>query len=182
VPPAPGGIFPSSSGPRHPQPQVRSYARGQAPRAGREDELPPARAGDGVSRLNTAPAAPRARASEASPLPHRPIPTLRACPRAIVCLGNAGAGRPYPSRSEADFAVCLAMFGAHYGEAEVWAIMTDPSNGISDRTLEKRPHAESYLELTIGKARRVARRQPSASSSSSRSSNQRLSRSSTRSL
>jgi hypothetical protein len=103
--------------------------------------------------------------------------------RALVRLGNAEAGRPYPSRSEVDFAVCLAMFGAHYGEAEVWAIMTDPSNGISERTLEKGPHAESYLELTIGKARAaVARRQPSASSSPSRPSNQRLSRSSTRSL
>jgi hypothetical protein len=74
------------------------------------------------------------------------------------------------------------MFGAHYGEAEVWAIMTDPSNGISEWTLEKGPHAESYLALTNGKARRVARRQASASSSPSSPSNQRLSKSSTRSL
>jgi hypothetical protein len=74
------------------------------------------------------------------------------------------------------------MFGANYAEAEVWHVMTDLSNGISVRTLEKGPHAESYLALTIGKARRVARHQPSASSSSSRPSIQRLSSSSTRSL
>ena len=67
------------------------------------------------------------------------------------------------------------MFGAGYEEAEVWAIMTDPSNGISERTLEKGPHAEGYLALTIGKAHAIARPQPSASSSSSSPSNQRLS-------
>ena len=114
--------------------------------------------------------------------PPSPIDLTRLSGRALVRLGNAGAGRPYPSRSEADFAVCLAMFGADYEEAEVWAIITNPSNGISERTLEKGPHAESYLALTIGKARRVARSQPSALSSPSRFSNQRLSSSSTRSL
>jgi hypothetical protein len=64
---------------------------------------------------------------------------------------------PLQERSDADFAVCLAMFGADCEEVEVWTIMTDPSNGISERTLEKGPHAQGYLALTIGKARRVAR-------------------------
>ena len=77
--------------------------------------------------------------------------------RALVRLGNVGAGSPYPSRSEADFAACLAMFGAGYEEAEVWAVMTDPSNGISEKVLEKGPHAEGYLALTIGKAKSIAR-------------------------
>jgi len=59
--------------------------------------------------------------------PARPVPWQGACrpppsptdlshlstrARALVRLGNAGAGCPYPSRSEANFAVCLAMFGA----------------------------------------------------------------------
>lgn len=74
----------------------------------------------------------------------------------IVCLGNAEAGSPYPSRSEADFAVCLAMFGAGYEEAEVWAVMTDLENGISERALEKGRHAKGYLALAIGKARTIA--------------------------
>jgi hypothetical protein len=55
-------------------------------------------------------------------------------------LGKAGS--PYKSRCEADFAVYLAMFGAGYEEAEVWAVMADPANGISERGLEKgRPRA-----------------------------------------
>ena len=53
--------------------------------------------------------------------------------------------------------MCLAMFGAGYEEAEVWAVMTDPANGISERSLEKGRHAESYLALTIGKAKSIAR-------------------------
>jgi len=78
------------------------------------------------------------------------------CGRALVRMGNAGAGSPYPSCSEADFAICLAMFGAGYEEAEVWAVMTDLENGISERALEKGRHAEGYLALTIGKARTIA--------------------------
>jgi hypothetical protein len=75
--------------------------------------------------------------------------------RALIAHGNAGAGSPYRSRSEADFAVCLAMFGAGYEEAEIRAVMTDPANGISEKTLEKGRHAERYLVLTIGKARTI---------------------------
>jgi hypothetical protein len=71
-----------------------------------------------------------------------------------------GQGSPYPSRSEADFAVCLAMFGAGYEEGDIWAVMTDPANGISERALEKGRHAEGYLALTIGKAKSIARDRP----------------------
>jgi hypothetical protein len=58
-------------------------------------------------------------------LPRRPpsptdLSRLSPRARALIRHGNAGAGSPYPSRSEADFAVCLAMFGAGYEEAEVW--------------------------------------------------------------
>jgi hypothetical protein len=104
-----------------------------------------------------------AREDSRAPAPRKPPPSpidltrLSTRARALVRLGNAGAGSPYPSRSEADFAVCLAMFGAGYGKAEVRAVMTDPANGISERTLEKGPHAEGYLALTIGKASEVAR-------------------------
>jgi hypothetical protein len=80
---------------------------------------------------------------------------LSARSRDLIRHGNAGAGSPYRSRSEADFAVCLAMFGAGYEEAEIWSVMKDPQNGISERSLEKGCHAESYLALTIGKARTI---------------------------
>ena len=90
-----------------------------------------------------------------------PSPTdlsrLSARARCLVECGNAGAGYPYRSRSEADFAVCLAMSGAGYEESEVLTVMTDPANGISERSLEKGRHAEGYLALTIGKAREIAR-------------------------
>jgi hypothetical protein len=111
------------------------------------------------------PEAPNLPAREDSrvPAPRKPPPSpidlsrLSTRARALVRLGNVGAGSPYPSRSEADFAVCLAMFGAGYEEVEVWAVMTDPSNGISEKVLEKGPHAEGYLALTIGKAKSIAR-------------------------
>ncbi len=73
--------------------------------------------------------------------------------RDLIASGNAGAGGPYPTRSEADFAVAIAMFGAGYDEREVWSVMTDPSNGVSDKYLEKGRHGASYLLLTIGKAK-----------------------------
>ena len=75
--------------------------------------------------------------------------------RELVLVGNSGQ---YASRSEADFAVCLAMFGAGYEEADVWAVMTNPSHAISEKFLEKGRDGERYLSLTIGKAATAARR------------------------
>lgn len=76
--------------------------------------------------------------------------------RALIVGGNAALPDGYASRSEADFAACVAMFGAGYDEADVWAVMTDPAHGISEKYREKGRHGEPYLALTIGKARRVA--------------------------
>jgi hypothetical protein len=78
--------------------------------------------------------------------------------RDLIVHGNR---REYLSRSEADFAACVAMFGAGYTEAEVWAVMTDPANGISEKFFEKGRHGEAYLGLTIGKARSRAQTSPS---------------------
>jgi hypothetical protein len=74
--------------------------------------------------------------------------------RELVLFGNCGQ---YASRSDADFAACLGMFGAGFEEAEVWAAMTDPANGISEKYLEKGRDGERYLALTIGKAAARAR-------------------------
>jgi len=76
----------------------------------------------------------------------------------LIVHGNRGE---YLSRSNADFAACVAMFGAGYAEAEVWAVMTDPANGISEKVFEKGRHGEAYLGLTIGKARSRAQTSPS---------------------
>ncbi len=70
--------------------------------------------------------------------------------RELVIFGDR-AGR-YASRSEADFAACLGMFAAGLEEAEVWAAMTDPAHGISEKFYEKARGGERYLSLTIGKA------------------------------
>jgi hypothetical protein len=57
-------------------------------------------------------------------------------------------------------AACVAMFAADYSEAEVWAAMSDPAYGISEKFLEKGRHGERYLALTIGKARARAQASP----------------------
>jgi hypothetical protein len=75
--------------------------------------------------------------------------------RELVLFGDR-EGR-YASRSEADFAACLGMFAAGFEEAEVWAAMTDPAHGISEKFLEKGRGGERYLSLTIGKAAAKAR-------------------------
>lgn len=90
--------------------------------------------------------------------PAHPSPTdlsrLSSRMRKLVVSGNVMG--EYASRSEADFAVAVAMFGADYEEAEVWEVLADPANGISEKYREKGSHGESYLALTIGKAREVA--------------------------
>jgi hypothetical protein len=75
--------------------------------------------------------------------------------RELIIFGNR-EGR-YASRSEADFAACLGMFAAGFEEAEVWAAMTDPAHGISEKFLERGRGGERYLSLTIGKAAAKAR-------------------------
>ena len=67
----------------------------------------------------------------------------------LIRHGNRGE---YPSRSEADMAACVAMLGAGYNAAEVWAAMSDPNNGISEKYREKGQPGERYLALTISKA------------------------------
>jgi hypothetical protein len=72
----------------------------------------------------------------------------------LIRYGNRGE---YESRSEADMAACVAMFGAGYSVDEVWAMMTDPTNGISEKFAQKGRCGEQYLELTISKAQSVVK-------------------------
>jgi RepB DNA-primase from phage plasmid len=89
-------------------------------------------------------------------------PDLCRLPRRMQDLIHGGNRGAYPCRSRADMAACVAMFVAGYSEAEVWAAMTDPTNGISGKFLEKGRHGERYLTLTIGKARTRAQASPHA--------------------
>ena len=75
--------------------------------------------------------------------------------RELVLFGDR-AGR-YASRSEADFAACLGMLAVGFEESEVWAAMTDPTHGISEKYYEKGRGGERYISLTIGKAAANAR-------------------------
>jgi hypothetical protein len=77
--------------------------------------------------------------------------------RGLILNGNRGE---YQSRSEADMAAALALFGAGYTEGEVWAVLSDPSNGISEKFREKGRHGEHYLSITIAKAQAVAQASP----------------------
>ena len=88
---------------------------------------------------------------------HHELPGLSDRARTLIHVGNAGAGKPYRSRSEADFAVCLAMFSAGYEEGQVRAVLMDPANGISEKYREKGRNGESYLAVTVREARIKAR-------------------------
>lgn len=79
-------------------------------------------------------------------------PGLSRLSRRMQDLIRNGNGGEYQSRSEADMAVCVAMLGAGYGVGEVWAAMTEPTNGISEKFFEKGSQGERYLQLTISKA------------------------------
>ncbi len=82
-----------------------------------------------------------------------PPPSLSRLSRRMQDLIRYGNSGQYQSRSEADMAACVAMLGAGYGVGEVWAVMTEPRNGISEKFFEKGSQGERYLQLTISKAR-----------------------------
>lgn len=76
--------------------------------------------------------------------------------RNLIALGNAAAGKPYKTRSEADFAVAIAMLGAGFEEEAIYAVLSDPANGISEKYREKGRYANRYLKTTIDEARKRA--------------------------
>lgn len=69
--------------------------------------------------------------------------------RDLAALGNRGAGFPYRTRSHADFAVAVAMFGKGYSPEEVAAVLLDPSLGISEKALGEGPNTDNYVGRTV---------------------------------
>jgi hypothetical protein len=107
------------------------------------------------------PPEPNDRPKSAVPRAHRPdnvgpAPELSSLSWRMRDLIRHGNSDDYRSRSEVDMAACVAMFGAGFEEAQVWAVMTDPTNGISEKYFEKGRQGERYLALTIGKAANTA--------------------------
>jgi hypothetical protein len=82
-----------------------------------------------------------------------PSPTdlsrLSARMRFLIERGSVGAGGPYPSRSEADFAMAAAMFAKGYSPEEVASLLTDPPLGISGKALEEGANAANYVGCTV---------------------------------
>ena len=76
--------------------------------------------------------------------------------RDLATLGNRGAGSPYSTRSHADFAVAVAMFGKGYSPKEVAAVLVDPSLGISEKALGEGPNTANYVGRTVRAAREAA--------------------------
>ena len=69
--------------------------------------------------------------------------------RDLAALGNRRAGSPYRTRSHADFAVAVAMFGKGYSPEEVAAVLLDPSLGISEKALGEGPNTANYVGRTV---------------------------------
>ncbi len=71
----------------------------------------------------------------------------------LIRHGNHGG----TSHSETGMAVCATMFRAGYSVAEVWMVVTDPLNGISEMFFEVGGKcAETHLEQSISEALEVA--------------------------
>lgn len=82
------------------------------------------------------------------------LPKLSQRMRELIAAGNAGCGEPYPSRSEADFAVAIAMLGMNFEEEAIKSVFRDPANGISEKYLERGSYGDYYLDRTIREARK----------------------------
>ena len=80
-------------------------------------------------------------------------PDLSRLPSNVLVLVRNGSCGEYSNRSEDYVAVCTAMIQAGYNVAEVWMVMTDPTNGISETFFEEEgERAEVRLELLISEA------------------------------
>lgn len=69
--------------------------------------------------------------------------------RDLIRRGNGFRRR---SRREAWVSACAAMAQAGFGTDEIWIVMTDARNGISQQFYEGGESAEDHLESIIGAA------------------------------
>ena len=76
--------------------------------------------------------------------------------RDLIYFGNEACGKPYETRSHADFAVVIAMLGAGFEEDAIWQVFKDPSNGISEKYYGRGRYGDYYLNRTIRRAQERA--------------------------
>ncbi len=75
-------------------------------------------------------------------------PDLARLPSYVLDLIRNGNRGESLSRTEARVAFCTAMFQAGYSVAEIWMVMTDPGNGISETLFEEDgERAEAHLKV-----------------------------------
>jgi hypothetical protein len=80
-------------------------------------------------------------------------PDLSRLPSEVRDLIRDGNRGQYPEHSEAAAAVCAAMFRVDFGAAELWMVMTDPTNVISNSFFSRGgEQGEAYLERIISQA------------------------------
>lgn len=126
------------------------------------DNVPLATIPDWLRRLveTTAQAYTAAASTLPDDLPSVDLETLRISTtiKTVITRGNKRTD-PYPSRSEALFAVETSLIRAGYDDATIAAILLNPQYGISDKPLhQKDPRAAQYWTLTKGWiARDIAR-------------------------
>ena len=80
-------------------------------------------------------------------------PNLSRLPSWVRSLIRHGDRGEHPNRSEASVAICAEMFRVGYGLDEVWMVMTNPANGISQVFFQNDgEEAEVNLERIISRA------------------------------
>ena len=62
-------------------------------------------------------------------------------------------GSGYPSRSELDHAVMVALLRAGHTPSEITAVFQDPANGVGEKYREKEADGPRYLAITLASAR-----------------------------
>jgi hypothetical protein len=87
-------------------------------------------------------------------------PDLSRLPSEVRDLIRYGHRGQYPTHSEDTMAVREVMFRVGYAVDEIWMILTDPANGISDSFYSKdgEEQGEAYLERIISQAYDLTKR------------------------
>ena len=102
------------------------------------------------------PATPSPKSPAPIPLPangHLDLRTLRVSPRIKYLIQHGDSIGQYPSRSEALFAVIVALLGAGYGDTHVASLCLLETHGISELPREK---GRTWLAQELKRARRKA--------------------------
>lgn len=86
-------------------------------------------------------------------------PNLLRLPGEVRDLIHYGNRNGHLDGSDAAVVVCVEMFRASHGVDEIWMIMTDPNNAISEAFFEEDgEQAEAYLDRIVSEVCEAANR------------------------